>query len=76
MVVERLSKLLFLSAKETNPEDGMGHYGMDSMIAAELRNRLWKTFALEISFLELLSPQTIINDLVEKVRVIQDGTKE
>lgn len=76
MVVERLSKLLFMSANEIDPEHGMGHYGMDSMIAAELCNWLWKTFALEISFLELLSSQTKINDLVEKAMVIQDGTRE
>lgn len=38
---------------------------MDSMIAAELGNWLWKAFALNISFLELWNPELEIGGLLE-----------
>lgn len=69
MITERLSKLLFMSVDEIDSEQGVSDYGMDSMIAAELRNWLWKMFALDMSFLEISEPQMKTKDLVEKVLV-------
>ncbi|KAL8758325.1 MAG: hypothetical protein Q9199_001581 [Rusavskia elegans] len=66
MTMERLSKLLFIATEEIDPEKGLSDYGMDSMIAAELRNWLWKTFSLDIPFLDLLEPGLRIGILAEK----------
>ena len=64
-IVERLAKLLFIPVNEIDPALAVSAYGMDSMIAAELRNWLVKTFQTDVSFLELLSPQMKIEKLVE-----------
>ena len=66
-VVERLCKLLFISADENDPSCAISTYGMDSMIAAELRNWLVKVFGTDVSFLDLLDPQMKIIDLVDQV---------
>ena len=71
-IVERLAKLLFMATSEIDPERGVSYYGMDSMIAAELRSWLWKTFALDISFLELSSPNLRIQSLVDRVLVVEN----
>jgi len=39
-------------------------YGIDSMIAAELRNWLMKMFRLDLSFLELVGKGRQVDDLV------------
>ncbi len=72
-VLNRLAKLLFTSSEEIDPSRGVSEYGMDSMIAAELRNWFVKSFRTDVTFLELLNPQTRIVDLVEKVWVEQRG---
>ena len=65
VIVERLAKLLFLPVDRIDPAHAVSVYGMDSMIAAELRNWLVKTFDTDVSFLELLSPEMKIETLVE-----------
>lgn len=65
-VVERLAKLLFLEADEIDASKAVSDYGMDSMIAAEMRNWLVKIFKVDVSFLELLSPDMKILGLAER----------
>jgi len=72
-ILDRLAKLLFTPSDEMDPSRAVSEYGMDSMIAAELRNWFVKNFATDVTFLELLNPQTKILDLVEKVWVQQKG---
>lgn len=72
-ILDRLAKLLFTPSDEMDPSRGVSEYGMDSMIAAELRNWFVKSFQTDVTFLELLNPQTKILDLVEKVWVQQRG---
>ena len=64
-IVERLAKLLFVPIDRIDPAHAVSEYGMDSMIAAELRNWLVKTFNTDVSFLELLSPEMKVETLVE-----------
>ncbi len=64
-IVERFAKLLFVPVDQIDPAHAVFDYGMDSMIAAELRNWLVKTFQTDVSSLELLSPQMKIETLVE-----------
>ncbi|KAI4247300.1 MAG: hypothetical protein LQ352_006197 [Teloschistes flavicans] len=66
-ILERLSKLLFTPSEGMDPSKAVSEYGMDSMIAAELRNWFVKSFGTDVTFLELLNPATKIKDLVEKV---------
>ena len=64
-IVDRLAKLLFVPVDWIDPAHAVSEYGMDSMIAAELRNWLVKTFDTDVSFLELLSPEMKVETLVE-----------
>ncbi|KAI1084321.1 putative polyketide synthase [Whalleya microplaca] len=63
-VAERLAKLLSIEPDELDVEKPMSRYGLDSLVAAELRNWLIKTFGVDITLLELLSKGTSIKDLV------------
>ncbi len=63
VVTERLTKLLFVSAADFDILRDMASYGIDSMISAELRNWLFKTFGLDISFVELVSKGMTVDSL-------------
>ena len=65
LIIERLSKLLFPANSDIDAEKGIPDYGMDSMIAAELRNWLCRMFALDISLLESLDSDMKILDLAD-----------
>jgi NADP-dependent 3-hydroxy acid dehydrogenase YdfG len=54
VVAERLAKLLFVPRADVDVSRDMASYGIDSMISAELRNWLFKTFRLDVSFVELV----------------------
>lgn len=67
-ILDRLGKLLFMPSEELDASKAVSEYGMDSMIAAELRNWFVKNFGTDVTFLELLNPATKIVDLVDKVK--------
>ena len=64
-IVERLAKLLFVPVDRIDVAHAVSEYGMDSMIAAELRNWLVKAFNTDVSFLELLSRDMKVETIVE-----------
>jgi len=64
-VMQRLGKLLFVSADDLDAAKDVASYGIDSMIAAELRNWLMKMFKLDLSFLELMGKGMRVEDLVD-----------
>lgn len=65
-IIERLSKLVSVEADEIDADKSMARYGVDSLVAAELRNWLVKTFSgVEVTLLQLLSEATRIEDLVK-----------
>ncbi|CAH0052312.1 unnamed protein product [Clonostachys solani] len=56
-IVGKLSRMLLLDLEVFDGDSGsIASYGIDSMIGAELRNWLFKEFALEIPFQQLLGP--------------------
>lgn len=73
MIIKRFSKLLFVANNKIDPEKIVSYCGMDSMIAAELRNRLWKIFGLEVPFLDLLDAEMKMKDLAEKAVEAKQG---
>jgi len=72
-IIENLAKLLFMPVDEIDATRAVSNYGMDSMIAAELRNWLVKVFETDIPFLELLDPGMKIEMLADR---IVDGRKQ
>ncbi|KAI0970946.1 KR domain-containing protein [Xylaria arbuscula] len=61
----RLAELLSIDADDVDSDKPVSRYGVDSLVASELRNWLIKTFGLELSMLQLLNKSTKIEDLVK-----------
>ena len=56
-LVAKLSRMLLLPLEDFEEDvKSLADYGLDSMIGAELRNWIFKEFALDIPFQQLLSP--------------------
>ena len=66
-IVETLAKLLFMPADEIDAARAVADYGMDSMVAAELRGWLVRNFGEDVPFLELLDPRMRIEMLAERI---------
>lgn len=67
VVAERLARLLFVSPADIDISRDMASYGIDSMISAELRNWLFKTFGLDISFIELVRKGMTVKNLSQRL---------
>ena len=72
-IIEKLAKLLFMPVDEIDAIRAVSNYGMDSMVAAELRNWIIHTFEIDVPFLELLDPKMKIEMLVD--RIIENSKK-
>ncbi|KAJ8132485.1 hypothetical protein O1611_g1135 [Lasiodiplodia mahajangana] len=64
-IIAHLAKLLGVAPDDIDPQRAMAHYGLDSLVAAELRNWLIKTFGVEVTALQLLSQTTKAANLAE-----------
>jgi aryl carrier-like protein len=64
-IKERMALLLSIDAEDIDSGEPMAQYGFDSLVAAELRNWLIKSFGVEVTLLQLLSKSTKIEDLVK-----------
>ncbi|KAH8165552.1 hypothetical protein CIB48_g2685 [Xylaria polymorpha] len=62
----KISRLLYVPLDEVDIEKAINDYGIDSMIAAELRNWFFASFGKEISLLKLLSATMTIQRLAEE----------
>ena len=73
---EKLSRLLGVDVDEINPEQSVSSYGMDSLIAVELRNWVLKQLESHVQTVELMSP-LLIRDLArmiaERSRLVPAG---
>lgn len=71
-ITTRLADLLSVAADDIDSNMPVSRYGVDSLVAGELRNWLIKIFGLEVSMLQLLSKNAKIEDLVKGVAKV-DG---
>ncbi|KAH8198332.1 hypothetical protein TruAng_007487 [Truncatella angustata] len=65
-ILGKLSRLLYIPIDEVDTDQAINHYGIDSMVAAELRNWFLATFGREISMLKLLSATMTVQKLAEE----------
>ncbi|KAF2973192.1 hypothetical protein GQX73_g454 [Xylaria multiplex] len=65
-IVGKISRLLYIPVDEVDSEKAINHYGIDSMVAAELRNWFLATFGKEVSMLKLLSATMTVQKLAEE----------
>ena len=57
----KLSKLLVYQLEEFKPEESIAQYGVDSLVAAELRTWINLSVGASIEILDILSPQPMID---------------
>ena len=65
----RVARLLFVSTDDIECGQPIKNYGIDSMVAGELRNWLFKTTGVNVTLLELLHPTMsveVLSSIVEK----------
>lgn len=73
---EKLSRLLGIVAEEINPAQSVSSYGMDSLIAVELRNWVLKQLESYVQTVELMSPlliQDLARLMAERSRLVPAG---
>ncbi|KAI0817576.1 hypothetical protein GGR55DRAFT_673409 [Xylaria sp. FL0064] len=73
-IVGKISRLLYIPIDEVDLQSPINHYGIDSMVAAELRNWFLTVFGREISMLKLLSATMTVQKLAEEA--VAEGDKE
>ncbi|KAL5583932.1 hypothetical protein FOVSG1_015283 [Fusarium oxysporum f. sp. vasinfectum] len=66
-VVKALSDMLFIDMLNVNPANSIAGHGVDSLIAAELRNWFHQAFGVNILTGELLDADTGIRDLAAEI---------
>jgi hypothetical protein len=65
-IVGKILLLLYIPIDEVDLQSPINHYGVDSMVAAELRNWFLTTFGREIGMLKLLSATMTVHKLAEE----------
>lgn len=65
---EKLSRMLLIDLEEFEPDSkSVGDYGLDSMIGASLRNWIFKEYAIDIPFQQLVAPNLTITKFAKQV---------
>lgn len=67
MIHQKAAQLLYVEEDSIDITRSINEYGIDSMIAAELRNWLLTNFSIDVSLFELLSSKMTIMKLAEQI---------
>ena len=78
IVTVKLCNLLLLREDQLGPQTYLSTFGLDSMLAAELRSYLYHTFEADLSFLMLLDKKANVTSLAKVIveTMLQSNTKE
>ncbi|KAI9148767.1 Prosolanapyrone synthase [Paramyrothecium foliicola] len=72
-VAAQLAKLLSIEPDDIDSEKPVSRYGVDSLVAGELRNWLMKSFGFSVTLLQLLNKTMKIEDLVKGAVAVADA---
>ncbi|KAI8963504.1 polyketide synthase [Daldinia sp. FL1419] len=67
LVRKRFSDVMLIQQDQIENFKPLAQFGLDSMIAAELRTWFWRTFKVDVPFFNLMSPTENINTLAKQV---------
>ncbi|KAI1142338.1 polyketide synthase [Hypoxylon sp. FL0543] len=70
IVAKKISNLILLPVEQLKPEQKLGEFGIDSMLAAEFRTSIFHALEVDVPFMTLLSKQTTVRMLTE---IIMEG---
>ncbi|KAI3322817.1 KR domain-containing protein, partial [Xylariaceae sp. AK1471] len=66
-IAKAVAEMLFIDASGVDSGEAVAKYGVDSLIAAELRNWFRTIFHVDISMLDLLDAQTSMKNLASRI---------
>ncbi|KAI1074585.1 polyketide synthase [Whalleya microplaca] len=67
LIRKRFSDLILIPVDQVDHNKTLGQFGVDSMIASEFRTWFWRTFRVDVPFLNILSPSMDLNMLAKFV---------
>ncbi|KAI0840953.1 polyketide synthase [Hypoxylon sp. FL0890] len=65
IVANKISNLILLPVEQLRPEQKLGEFGIDSMLAAEFRTSIFHALDVDVPFMTLLNKQTSVRSLTE-----------
>ncbi|KIA75786.1 polyketide synthase [Aspergillus ustus] len=63
LATRRFSNLILVPVDQVDKAAPLPSFGVDSMLAAEFRTWFWNTFAVDVPYLDIVSPQTTLSSL-------------
>ena len=66
-IAEKIRNLLLLPADQLQPETPLSRFGLDSMLAAEFRQFIYRVFEIDVPFMMLLAKSTSVAGLATVV---------
>ncbi|KAI0179744.1 polyketide synthase [Hypoxylon sp. FL1284] len=67
IVANKMSNLILLPAGQLRPEQKLGEFGIDSMLAAEFRTFIFHALEVDVPFMTLLDKHTSVRSLAETI---------
>ncbi|KAK7707671.1 putative secondary metabolism biosynthetic enzyme [Diaporthe eres] len=67
LITKRFSNLILTPVDQIDDGKSLARFGVDSMIASELRTWLWTAFKVDVPFLDILNPEKTLSSLAEFV---------
>ncbi|CAJ2512895.1 Uu.00g010140.m01.CDS01 [Anthostomella pinea] len=71
---KRFSSLILMPLEQVDVNKPLAQFGVDSMIAADVRTWLWNSFRVDIPFLDILNSQKTLSGLAELLGMRLSGT--
>nr|UPN67566.1 hypothetical protein [Pestalotiopsis sp.] len=67
IVTDKISNLILLPAEQLRPEQKLGEFGIDSMLAAEFRVAIFHSLEVDVPFVKLLDKNTSVQSLAQLI---------
>ena len=67
VIAGKMANLILLPTSEINPETTLSTFGMDSMLAAELRTYIYQASAVDVPFQTIMGSTTSISSLADMI---------
>ncbi|KAL1971037.1 hypothetical protein VTN77DRAFT_2871 [Rasamsonia byssochlamydoides] len=67
IVARKISNLILLPAGKLRPDQKLGDFGLDSMLAAEFRTFVFHALEVDVPFVILLNKSTTVNSLAQLI---------
>lgn len=76
LVTKRFSSLILTPVDQIDDGKALSRFGVDSMIASELRTWFWTAFKVDVPFLDIMDPEKTLSSLAEFVEMrFLDGSE-